>query len=230
MTTLDLCSIFDCNYPAKTRGMCAGHYGRWCRHGAAMAMTPIAAPVSHLCTVSDCLRPVEGHGYCVKHRYRARRHGDPSIVLVEQDPTVRFHASYVVTGSGCWEWQNSDTNQFGHGRFWADGERVGAHRWSYEHFVGPIPEGFVIDHLCRNPCCVNPEHLEPVTQEVNLLRASTAITTINANKTHCIRGHELSGANLIKAWNGHRPARQCRECRRIRDAEYRRQRRLQRAG
>ena len=69
-----------------------------------------------------------------------------------------------------------------------------AHRWSYEHHVGPIPEGLTVDHLCRNTSCVNPEHMEVVTREENAYRGSR-----NKDKTHCDKGHELTAANVYVA-------------------------------
>jgi len=69
----------------------------------------------------------------------------------------------------CWNWEGiKDPEGYGIRRIGDKGVR--AHRWSYEHHVGPIPEGKVIDHLCSNPSCVNPSHLEPVDQKVNRQR------------------------------------------------------------
>jgi len=81
--------------------------------------------------------------------------------------------------TGCWLWTAS-TNKNGYGQFrfgsQVDGTRtmVLAHRWAYEHLVGPIPEGLQLDHLCRAPWCVNPEHLEPVTNRENTVRGLEA--------------------------------------------------------
>lgn len=84
-----------------------------------------------------------------------------------------------------------------------------AHRISYEYFVGPIPPGKQIDHLCRVRRCVAPDHLEPVDHRENQLRGLSPMG-INAAKTHCIRGHELTGKNLyVRKDTGHR---QCYAC------------------
>lgn len=90
----------------------------------------------------------------------------------------------------CWEWTAS--LGFGYGRYYSSVQKktVRAHRASYEMLVGPIPEGLTIDHLCRNRACVNPDHLEPVTSQVNILRGY-GISALNARKVVCPNGHEF---------------------------------------
>lgn len=112
----------------------------------------------------------------------------------------------VQKTEACWIWTGAKDG-CGYGHFWGQTRMMKAHRWSYERFVGPIPAGLNIDHLCRTPSCVNPSHLEPVTQRENLLRGDT-FQARNVRKTHCSRGHLLAGDNLKKT-PGHR---QCREC------------------
>ena len=85
----------------------------------------------------------------------------------------------------------------GYGQFW-DGDRlIYAHRYVYEKEVGPIPDGFHLDHLCRNTSCVNPAHLDPVTPQINSLRGR-GIAFDNAVKTHCAQGHPFSESNTIR--------------------------------
>lgn len=110
-------------------------------------------------------------------------------------------------GSECWVWVGGRSTA-GYGGF--DGGDLGysAHRWSYMHFVGPIPEGLELDHLCRNPACVNPRHLEPVTGRENKLRG-TSPAAVNAKKTHCPKGHPYSGSNLRISRSGKRRCRRC---------------------
>lgn len=139
-------------------------------------------------------------------------------------PIERFNAKTTHAPSGCIEW-TADMSNSGYGRFWIGpekGNKALAHRWSYEYHVGPIPEGLVIDHLCRNRVCVNPEHLEPVTASENVRRGVSGerIKASAAARTHCRRGHEYTEDSI-----GRRPSRPseriCLECRVIaRKADY----------
>ena len=105
--------------------------------------------------------------------------------------------------TGCWIWEGAFQGRYG--VYNEPGERThSAHRYSYQLLIGPIPDGKQLDHLCRNPACVNPDHLQPVTARENVLRAVTARATINAAKSVCDKGH-----NDWYLWRGHR---QCRAC------------------
>jgi hypothetical protein len=99
--------------------------------------------------------------------------------------------------------------RLGYGRVLVSGKMRSAHRVAYELAIGPIPDGLTIDHLCRNPGCVNPIHLEPVTIRVNILRGSMPAAD-NARKTHCKNGHPFEGDNLSVLSAGRR--RRCRTC------------------
>ena len=91
------------------------------------------------------------------------------------------------TESGCWEWTGQVPKKRGYG-IWAI--TVVAHRISYELVKGPIPDGLVLDHLCRNRRCVNPDHLEPVTIRENLLRGDNWVASLMKQKA-CAKGHPL---------------------------------------
>ena len=85
-----------------------------------------------------------------------------------------------------------------------------AHRFSYELFIGPIPEGLVLDHLCRVRLCVNPVHLEPVTQSENMLRAQPLTWNYYATREQCKNGHVYTEENtLIDKTYGYRRCRTC---------------------
>ena len=92
----------------------------------------------------------------------------------------------------------------------------GAHRVSYQLVVGEIPEGLTLDHLCRNPSCVNPDHLEPVTTKENILRGVSKIAQ-QARQTHCKRGHPFDEENTMIVRGS---ARQCRACNKARCAAW----------
>ena len=145
---------------------------------------------------------------CKKHYTRWRTTGDPLKVKVggpkPKPAAERFWAKVQKTET-CWLWTGAWASRWGHGKFMDDGHRnVKAHRWAYEALVGPIPEGLTLDHLCRNPPCVNPAHMEPVTLAENLRRQGAA-------KTHCPSEHPLSGENLyVDPKTGHRKCRKCR--------------------
>lgn len=136
--------------------------------------------------------------------------------MPKRTPHQRFLAKVVEVPSGCWMW-TAARNRNGYGLFRPTGVMVPAHRWAYEHYVGPIPEGLQLDHLCRVRSCVNPGHMEPVTCRENLMRGDTAAAR-NAAKTHCLRGHEFTLENTCIKQDGER---RCRACYRIHRANSR---------
>lgn len=135
----------------------------------------------------------------MKHRLR-----NPMTI---EEANRRFWTRVNKTDS-CWLW-TAATNGVGYGMCCLPLSKMLAHRRAYELCVGPIPEGLVLDHLCRNPGCVNPEHLQPVTQKENSLRGISPMAQ-NASKLYCRRGHKFSGSNLrIDPKSG---SRKCKAC------------------
>ena len=119
--------------------------------------------------------------------------------------------SKVDRSGDCWVWKGAvkkDRRSGGYGMFWSQNRTRRAHKFAYEHAVGPVPPGLELDHLCGNRACVNPAHLEPVTGRVNALR-STGITARNARKTACVRGHGFTSSNTRVRKNGDRVCRKC---------------------
>lgn len=128
------------------------------------------------CSVVICDRPAEKRGWCGGHYRRWHRSGD-----VRADAPLRLPPASIEealssktdkTGE-CWLWTGA-IQSGGYGEIRHLGRTRLAHRVSYEVHVGPIPIGLQLDHLCRNTRCVNPTHLEPVTQSVNVRRAFAA--------------------------------------------------------
>lgn len=131
----------------------------------------------------------------------------------------RFMAKVEIPDDrdACWKWTGATAGRdplAPYGKIWAgvrtpagNPSAAQAHRVSYELFVGPIPVGLEVDHLCRNTLCVNPTHLEPVTRRENLARSESPMAR-QARRTQCLRGHALDKENTY-VWRG---TRRCRRC------------------
>jgi hypothetical protein len=141
----------------------------------------------------------------------------PRIILEEpsEDRAGRYPS---CPPTGCWS-HRLKPRQDGYRDVRVRGKTHPLHRLVYEHLRGPIPDGYVPDHLCRNRGCCNPDHIEPVTGRENVLRGET-VAASNAEKTHCPRGHAYSGENVYPIPSG---GRRCRECQREHDRLRRQQ-------
>lgn len=120
-------------------------------------------------------------------------------------------ADRIDASGDCWEWTGSK-NGDGYGTVQAEGRVQGSHRVVWKALVGPIPKGQTLDHLCRNPGCVNPDHLELVTHQENVLRGYNPMAQ-QSRRTHCVNGHLLSGDNIYQS---RLPRRTCIACDRAR--------------
>jgi len=186
------------------------------------------------CSIDGCEKDALQKGMCRPHYQSWWKHGDPLHVDKFPhfgSPEARFWSKVEKTDS-CWMW-TAQISVAGYGKFYFEGSPWLAHRFSYQFFVGPIPEGLTIDHVCHSnsDCeegslclhrrCVNPDHLEPVTQEENVARMNG--TPGPAEKIHCLRGHPLSGNNLIIRGRGNngKLRRECRTCSVTRTREWR---------
>lgn len=132
-------------------------------------------------------------------------------------PTAPRFWERVEKTETCWLWTGATNG--GYGQLKVNRTIALAHRISYELHVGPIPAGLVIDHLCRVTSCVNPAHLEPVPQRINVLRGISP-AAMQARQTHCKDGHEFTPENTI------RDSRNKRRCRTCSNASDRRRRQL----
>lgn len=174
------------------------------------------------CTAAGCERPMKSRGMCNTHYEQMRRSGQLPAPLTHRE---RFAMGYRILEDGCWRWMRT-LGHNGYGQFGMNRRHVYAHRAAYMLFIGPIPAGMQVDHICHtidlsckagDEClhrrCVNPDHLELVTPRENQLRGHGTFAAINSVKTHCPAGHPYDEKNTHYNYDG---SRTCRKC----DSEY----------
>lgn len=146
------------------------------------------------CSVPRCERHAVRRSWCMLHYNRWNRTGAPGPAGFLCPPPGDIWSRIIKAPSGCWLW-TSAINEKGYGHFTVGGTKHSAHRFVYELLVGPIPEGLVIDHLCRVRNCVNPVHMQPVTNLENLARGIGPNARAIRENT-CLKGHPLVGENV----------------------------------
>lgn len=135
------------------------------------------------------------------------------VARTDMTPVLDRVLDKIEVTDACWIWTGARNNR-GYGQIRDENaQMVMAHRAVWEAVVGPIPDGLVLDHLCRVQWCVNPDHLEPVTQAENLLRGTT-VNAAHASRTHCPQGHPYAPPHLIIERDGSRKCRTCKNNRR----------------
>lgn len=173
-------------------------------------------------------------GCRAKKVFRTRPEAEAHLPLIDERPRKksgprnagtpiadRIKAKVKIDENGCWVWQLRCHHKERYGIIAIDSKPKLVHRVSYETFVGPIPEGLQLDHLCRNRPCCNPAHLEPVTPRENIRRSPIHISVRQAAKTHCVHGHEFTPENTYRFTTGGKTQRACRTCARERYASKR---------
>lgn len=168
-------------------------------------LAEVNARTHFTCTVPGCDRPHDAQGLCHAHYAYLKRTGNwPTHQLRDTDPVARFWAKVDKAGptcehrpelGPCWLWTAATDGDGRYGSFYWEGRLERAHRVSWLIAGNVLPDGLVLDHLCRTTLCVNPGHLEVVTQTENVMRGDCP-TSVNAKLTHCRNGHPLSGDNL----------------------------------
>jgi len=125
------------------------------------------------------------------------------LVIIEK--ILKRFWDKVETTNSCWNWKGC-LNNAGYGMFRVNGKNYSPHRFSFETFIHKIPENMIIDHLCKNRSCVNPAHLDFVTNQENIRRGKN----YQSKQTHCKRGHEFNAINSRLSIDGKRVCKICR--------------------
>lgn len=169
--------------------------------------------MADLCSIEDCDKITVGRGWCNKHYRRWLHYGDPLFVKqIKGNDALRFWNNVKVNADGCWLWTGLLSDK-GYSQFYAGGRNTSGYRWAYLNLKGPISAGLELDHLCRVHACVNPDHLEPVTGQENVIRGWKA----RGRPTHCKYGHPFNTTNTYVVPTSGR--HQCRICRKERNRQ-----------
>jgi hypothetical protein len=130
-----------------------------------------------------------------------------AVDIIPFENHERFLKFISVNNNGCWEW-NGFIDKHGYGKFTLKNKCYFSHRVSFDIFVKKLNKELVIDHICKNRKCCNPEHLREVTAKINVTKNSESFVAYNKKKTHCPKGHELVYPNIYS----HDGRRRCKIC------------------
>ena len=128
--------------------------------------------------------------------------------MLTKEESERFHSKFIELPNGCHQWQGP-LDKDGYGYFFLRRKSRRAHRVAWYMQRGGIPEGMVINHICRNRWCVNPQHMQLLTPRENNLQDSNSIPAINARKTHCKNGQEFDKVQTVKSGKSYRVCSIC---------------------
>lgn len=184
------------------------------------------------CSVDGCENKQRARTYCPKHWKRWRKYGDPTMAkfvpVTGGTDSERFWAKVEITGF-CWNWTGAK-GQHGHGFFNLGKETgwkgIGAHKFAWLDLMQEDTTGRDLDHLCRNPACVNPDHLEPVTHRENMYRGYAPGIRTRVTRV-CKAGHNLDEVGFYTAASGRQT---CKVCAAARSKRYLEKKRLAAQG
>lgn len=191
-----ICIVDECSKKVLARGWCSFHYHRWNSYGDPNREPEVKE--TRFCSIDGCNEKHYGNDLCNLHYQRLRFNGDPNKVQrIRNDDELRFD-SFVDKSESCWNWTGY-RNKGGYGRLNIGQNHILAHRYSYERQYGPIPEGFMVDHMCHNPSCVNPSHLRLATGKQNQENLSGP----RVDNRLGVRGVSMTRSGKYKAQVGH---------------------------
>lgn len=158
-----ICTFPECGRKVMARKLCQTHYKQKL---AGKPLTPLKSAAPTKCSFKGCNVLARANNLCQSHYMQRWRGNDLTNVRRQSRPIEERFSDYVVFTESCWNWTGAIRND-GYGSFSLNGIKVMAHRFSWSHFNGNIPDGELIDHMCHNRACVNPEHLRLATYKQN---------------------------------------------------------------